>query len=108
VGDSVLVGPGQMVIGNPNAPVSDPVDVDIARFVATSHFIVDLPALRSHGSIAAEIQKQQQEKSEKTLVDTNLVIYGGGTLVSLVDPAKLNTAPVPKEKPERGSNRVSE
>ena len=108
VGDSVLVGPGQMVIGNPNAPVSDPVDFDIARFIATSHFIVDLPALRSQGSIAAEIRKQQREKSEKTLIDTNLVIYGGGTLVSLVDPAKLNAAPAPKEKQERGSNRVSE
>ena len=108
VGDSVLVGPGQMVIGNPNAPVSDPVDFDIARFIATSHFIVDLPALRSQGSIAAEIRKQQREKSEKTLIDTNLVIHGGGTLVSLVDPAKLNAAPAPKEKQERGSNRASE
>lgn len=108
VGDSVLVGPGQMVIGNPDAPVSDPVDFDIARFVATSHFIVDLPALRSQGSIAAEIRKQQREKSEKTLIDTNLVIHGGGTLVSLVDPAKLNAAPAPKEKQERGSNRASE
>jgi hypothetical protein len=108
VGDSVLVGPGQMVIGNPNAPVSDPVDFDIARFIATSRFIVDLPALRSQASITAEIQKQQREKSEKTLIGTNLVIYGGGTLVSLVDPAKLNAAPAPKEKQERGSNRVRE
>src|SRR5262249_19304473 len=29
LGDSVLVNPGQMVIGNPNAAVSDPVDFDI-------------------------------------------------------------------------------
>jgi hypothetical protein len=108
VGDSVLIGPGQMVIGNPNAPVSDPVDFDIARFIATSHFIVDLPALHSQASIAAEIQEQRREKSEKTLIDTNLVIYGGGTLVSLVDPAKLNAAPVPKEKQERGNDRARE
>lgn len=108
MGDSVLIGPGQMVIGNPNAPVSDPVDFDIARFIATSHFIVDLRALRSQGLIAIEIENQRREKSEKTLIDTNLVIYGGGTLVSLVDPAKLNAAPVPKEKQEQGSDRARE
>ena len=108
VGDSVLIGPGQMVIGNPNAPVSDPVDFDIARFIATSHFIVDLPALHSQASIAAEIQEQRREKSEKTLIDTNLVIHGGGTLVSLVDPANLNAAAAPKEKQERGSDKARE
>jgi ferric-dicitrate binding protein FerR (iron transport regulator) len=100
LGDSVLIGPGQMVIGNPDSPVSDPVDFDIARFVATSHFTVDLPALRSQPLIAAEIQKQRREKSEKTLIDTNLVIFGGGTLVSLVDPAQLKRPPAPKAQKE--------
>ena len=83
-GDSVLVRPGQMVIGNPDAAVSDPVDVDIGRFIKTSRFITDFPPLRSKKSIVAEGQKQQREKSKKTLIDTNLVIFGGGTLVSLV------------------------
>jgi hypothetical protein len=96
LGDSVLVGPGRMVIGNPDSPVSDPVDFDIARFVATSHFVVGLPALRSEASIATEIQNQRHEKSEKTLIDTNLIIYGGGTLVSLVDPAQLKATSKPK------------
>jgi hypothetical protein len=96
VGDSVLAGPGQMVIGNPDSAVSDPVDFDIARFIATSRFIVDFPALRSQASIAAEIQNQRREKSEKTLIDTNLIIYGGGTLVSLVDPAQLKATSKPK------------
>ncbi len=100
LGDSVLIGPGQMVIGDPDSPVSDPVDFDIARFVATSHFIVDLPALRSQPLIAAEIQKQRREKSEKTLIDTNLVIFGGGTLVSLVNPAQLKRPPAPKGQKE--------
>lgn len=84
LGDSVLVRPGQMVIGNPDAAVSDPVDVDIGRFITTSRFITDFPPLRSEKSILAEGQKQQREKSRKTLIDTNLVIFGGGTLVSLV------------------------
>jgi FecR protein len=96
LGDSVLVGPGQMVIGNPNSPVSDPVDFDIARFITTSRLVVGLPALRSQASVATEIQNQRREKSEKALIDTNLIIYGGGTLVSLVDPAQLKATPKPK------------
>ena len=92
LGDSVLVQAGQMVIGNPNAAVSDPVDFDIARFVRTSRFIVGLPALRSESSIVLEAQKQQHEKSKKTLVETNLVIFGGGTRVSLVGQAQPNAA----------------
>ena len=91
-GDSVLVGPGQLVMGNPNAAVSDPVDFDIARFVKTSRLIVDLPPLRSEKLIAAEGQKQQHEKSKKTLIDTNLVIFGGGTRVSVLGQAQTNVA----------------
>ena len=91
-GDSVLVGPGQLVMGNPNAAVSDPVDFDIARFVKTSRFVADLPPLRSEKLIAAESRKQQQEKSKKTLIDTNLVIFGGGTRVSVLGQAQTKVA----------------
>ena len=91
-GDSVLVGPGQLVMGNPNAAVSDPVDFDIARFVQTSRFIVDLPLLRSEKLIVAESQKQQREKSKKTLIDTNLAIFGGGACVSVLGQAQTNVA----------------
>jgi ferric-dicitrate binding protein FerR (iron transport regulator) len=91
LGDSVLVGPGQLVIGNPNAAVSDPVNFDIARFVKSSRFFVGLPPLRSEKLIAAESQKQQREKSKKTLIDTNLVIFGGGTRVSLVGQGQAAT-----------------
>lgn len=82
LGDSVLVAAGQMVFGDPQAAVTDPVDIDIGRFTKTSHFITDFPALRSEKSILAESQKQQREKSNKSLADTNLVIFGGGTQVS--------------------------
>jgi hypothetical protein len=101
LGDSVLVQAGQMVIGNPNSAVSDPVDVDIARFLKTSHFIIDFAPLRSEASIVSESQKQQRQKSKKMLIDTNLVIFGGGTQVSVVEPAQIDdvdqgaTAPTP-------------
>jgi FecR protein. len=92
LGDSVLVRPGQMVFGNPDAAVSDPVDVDIDRFIKTSRFITDFPPLHSEKSIMAEGQKQLREKSKKTLIDTNLVIFGGGTQVSLIGQGQIDTA----------------
>jgi len=92
LGDSVLVSPGQMVFGNPESALSDAVDVDIERFMKTSRFITDFPPLRSVKSIAAESQKQQHEKSTKNLVNTNLVIFGGGTQVSVTDQGQPDTA----------------
>jgi hypothetical protein len=87
LGDSVLVQPGQMVFGNPNAALSDPVDFDVDRFVKTCRLIRDLPPLQSEKLIAAASQQQQREKSRKILIDTNLVIFGGGTAVTLVNSA---------------------
>jgi FecR protein len=92
LGDSVLVRAGQMVFGNPEVALSDPVDVDIDRFMKTSRFITDFPPLRREKSIVAESQKQQREKSNKILIDTNLVIFGGGTQVSVVGQEQTDTA----------------
>lgn len=119
LGDSVLVGAGQMVIGNPTSAVSDPVDFDIGRFIKTSRFIVDLPPLRSENAMASETQKQLRQKSKKNLIDTNLVIFGGGTLVSLTNPATEKAAdpappaaesstptPTPSPSPEAAESRL--
>ena len=92
LGDSVLVRAGQMVFGNPEAALSDPVDVDIDRFMKTSRLVTDFPPLRSEKSIIAESRKQQREKSNKSLVNTNLVIFGGGTQVSVTDQERPDTA----------------
>ena len=94
-GDSILVGAGQMVFGQPNAALSDPVDFDIARFLKTCRFIVDFPPLPSEKLMALASEKQQRAKSKKTLIDTNLVIFGGGTVVSLTNPAQTNAASQP-------------
>jgi hypothetical protein len=91
LGDSVLVRAGQMVFGNPKVALSDPVDVDIDRFMKTSRFITDFPPLRREKSVMAESQKQQREKSNKILIDTNLVIFGGGTQVSVVGQEQTDT-----------------
>jgi FecR protein len=99
VGDSVLVNAGQLVFGNPNAALSDPVDFDLKHFLKTSRFISDFPPLRNQGLIASEIQKQDVEKSKKVLIETNLVMYGGGTTVSAID------RPSGRNSPTSGSTR---
>jgi hypothetical protein len=99
LGDSILVKAGQMVFGQPKAALSDPVDFDIGRFLKTSRFITDFSPLGSEGLMASESHKQQREKSKKNLIDTNLVIFGGGTVVSLVDPAQVTAIDQEKAGP---------
>ena len=93
-GESVLIRPGQMLITNPDAKggLPDPVDVDLERLLKTSLLIIDFPPLGSHNLIAKESEKQQRAKSKRTLIDTNLVIFGKGTLVSLTNPVQPNAA----------------
>jgi hypothetical protein len=95
-GESVLVGPGQMLITNPDAKgLPDPVDVDLDRLLKTSRLIVDFPPLGSKQLITGEIQNQRDQKSRGVLIDTNLVIFGKGTLVSLTNPAQTKAASQP-------------
>ena len=88
LGDSILLPPGRMVIGQPGTALSDPVDFDIARFVKTSRFVTDFQPLESGSHIAQAAQKQDREKAKGVLRSTNLAIFGGGTSVSVLDPAQ--------------------
>jgi mannose-6-phosphate isomerase-like protein (cupin superfamily) len=91
LGESVLVHAGQMLIVRPDAKnLPDPVDIDLARLMSTSLLIVDFPPLVSEQLVAEEISNQREEKAQGKLIDTNLVIYGRGTLVSLVDPPPID------------------
>src|ERR1700731_3304304 len=95
-GESVLVRAGQMLITNPDAKsLPDPVDVDLERLLKTARLIIDFPPLGSQNLIAKESEKQQRAKSKKSLIDTNLVIFGKGTLVSLTNPAQVTAASHP-------------
>jgi hypothetical protein len=88
LGDSILVHAGRMVFGDARAALTDPVDFDIDRFVKTCPLIQGFSPLGSEKLIAAEGQKQQRAKSKKTLIATNLVIFAGGSTVSIVDRDK--------------------
>lgn len=94
LGDSVLVHRGEMIFGNASAALTDPVNFDIGRFVSTCPLIRNFAPLQTQRSIAAASESQQEEKSKKKLTETNLVILGSGSLVSIVDSAN-NKAPKP-------------
>jgi hypothetical protein len=95
VGESVLVKPGQLLITKPGAKtLPEAVHFDIEQLVKTSLLTGrDFAPLASRGRIAEEIRKQQ---SDPNFTPTNLVIYGRGTLVTLVPPT-----PVPAASPKR-------
>lgn len=87
LGESVLMGPGQMMILNPNAKrLSEPVDFDLARLWKTSLFIQGFRPLQSEPLMADVKQTQLDRKAAGELIDTNLVIFGRGTLVTMTDP----------------------
>ena len=95
-GESVLVRPGQMLITNPDAKrLPDPVDVDLERLMKTAFLVIDFPPLASQNLIVKESERQQRAKSKRSLIDTNLVIFGKGTLVSLTNPAQMTAASPP-------------
>jgi hypothetical protein len=93
-GESVLVRAGQMLITNPDAKgLPDPVDVDLDRLLKTSQLITGFRPLG--GEQLNEVRNQRDQKSRGTLIDTNLVIFGKGTLVSLTSPAQTAAASQP-------------
>jgi mannose-6-phosphate isomerase-like protein (cupin superfamily) len=87
IGESVLVNAGQMMIVNPaSRTLPNPVDVDIKRLMKTSSLVKKFRPLASNNLIDTEIGKQTKQKLKGGLIETNLVIFGGGTTVSLLDP----------------------
>ena len=96
VGESVLVNPGQMLITRPSAAtLPEPVHFEIAQLLKTSLLTgQDFGPLASNARIEEEIRKQ---RSDPDFTPTNLVIYGRGTLVTLVPPS-----PAPAASPKPG------
>ncbi len=83
--------PGQMLIVNPKGKgLPEPVDVDLDRLMKTSLLITGFGPLPSLDLIAQAILAQTKMKNDGGLIETNLVIFGGGTLVSKLDPTNAN------------------
>jgi FecR protein len=91
--DCVLLRSGQMLIASPEANgLPNAVDVDLDRLIRTCHLITDFPQLPGHDSLAKAVTDQRERKSNGTYVDSNLVIFGRGTLVTLTKPVATPTA----------------
>ncbi len=91
IGESILLNPGQMLIVNPKGQtLPAPVNFDIQRLRKTSLLIKGFRPLASNSLIAHEISNQDALKAEGALLDTNLVIFGSGTTVALLDPTQSN------------------
>src|SRR2546423_4594378 len=83
----MLLGPGEMMILNPNAKrLSEKVDCDLERLLKTSLFIQGFRPLPSGPLLAAVQQTKLEKKAAGELIDTTLVIFGRGTLVTMTDP----------------------
>jgi hypothetical protein len=95
LGESMLLHAGQMMILNPKATrLSEPVDFDLERLLRTSLFIQGYPEIPSLPLMADEQQKQLDLKTSGELIDTNLVIFGRGTLVTLMPPTDPQSSDV--------------
>ena len=81
--DCVLVRAGQMLIAGPD-PKSLPeaVDVDLTHLVETCQFITELPELAAKSRLVKAAAAQRNRKSHGKFAETNLVIFGRGTVVS--------------------------
>ena len=84
--DCILLRAGQMLIGNPAADtLPETVDVDLDRLIKTCHLLTAFPVLPRSDLLTKAVAKQRRLKSHGAYADTNLVIFGRGTLVNLID-----------------------
>jgi hypothetical protein len=107
LGDSVLVHPGEMVFGNATAPLTDPVNFDIERFVKTCPLVQEFLPLSNERLITAASERQQRARSKNRLIETNLVIFRGSSSVSVVDPSSVNATTPPEPTAASASRRAS-
>ena len=106
LGDSVLVHPGEMIFGTTTAPLTDPVNFDIGRFVNTCPLIQGFSPLPSERLITAASERQEQAKSNKNLIETNLVIFRGSSQVSIVNPRGADATPTAQPTPTNVSSHI--
>jgi FecR-like protein len=102
-GESVLVRAGEMMIIRWGATeLSEPVAVDISEIMRTSLLITGFGPLPSAPLIATAETDQIQRESQGQLAETNLVIYGSGTLVTVGDETDQRFAAAPPSNPKFG------
>ena len=75
-----------MIVNPASKSLPNPVDVDVKRLMKTSSLVKKFKPLASNKLIDHEIGTQTAMKAKGGLIETNLVIFGSGTAVTLLDP----------------------
>src|SRR5262245_28230083 len=105
LGESLLVQPGQILITKPdNLALPEPADFDIAREMKTCLLVREFEPLPSQCLIEFEEQKQLKLIAKGKYIPSNLVIFGRGTLVNLVNPPSTTPPPKPATNTGHQSN----
>ena len=81
------------------------VDINLARFLETCQLITEFAPLPGQDRLTKSAADQRKHKSKGSLVDTNLVIFGRGTVVSQSDPNAAATSP-PSPTPSKNLGRT--
>jgi uncharacterized RmlC-like cupin family protein len=96
LGESLLLQPGQILITKPDVTaLPEPADFDIAREMKTCLLIREFQPLPSQRRIESEEQKQLNLIAKGTYIPSNLVIFGRGTQVTVVNAPSTTTPPKP-------------
>ena len=86
LGESLLLQPGQILITKPDVTaLPEPADFDITREMKTCLLVREFQPLPSQRRIESEEQKQLNLIAKGTYIPSNLVIFGRGTQVTLVN-----------------------
>jgi len=97
IGESLLVQPGQILITKPDVTaLPDPAHFDIAEVMKTCLLVREFQPLLSQHLIESEEQKQLTLIGSGKYIPSNLVIFGRGTLVSVVNPTPRQPSKLPE------------
>ena len=114
LGESILIGPGQMIIIADTADtIPDPVDFDIETVVATSKLVKSSFWTKTKRKLEFDLitqamDEQKKRKRRGNLIQTNLFIDGRGTTVLMANAEKLRQnradlipiqTPIPRPSP---------
>ena len=100
IGESLLINAGQILITKPDVTaIPDPAHFDIARVMKTCLLVREFQPLLSQRLIESEEQKQVKLMAKGTFIPSNLVIFGRGTLVTLVNPTPDATPKATNKNP---------
>jgi hypothetical protein len=92
--DRILLRAGQMLIVSPKAKgLPEPADIDLEHLLQTCQLLTEFSQLPRQDLVTKSAAKQRRNKKHGAFANTNLVIFGRGTLVSQIDSKDQKAKP---------------